>query len=117
MHTVVLPAARLLLTSALVAWMILGFTRRPGRWMRWRMFTRGLFVIVHLIGTTPDGRTETVSPYLYSPGSFLLSPARLQVILTHLVRSGRYTRIDGHGRVLTADGEHPLEVKASHVVL
>ncbi|MFE4703079.1 hypothetical protein ACFRIC_38990 [Streptomyces sp. NPDC056738] len=40
MHGSVLSAAQLGVTVALVAWMITGFTRLPGRWMRWRMFCR-----------------------------------------------------------------------------
>jgi hypothetical protein len=113
-----LPALQLAATTALAAWMVLGFTRRPGRWLRWRMFCHGTFTIVSLTGTTPDGRTEPVNPYAHlSPGSFLLSPARLQTICDHLVRTGRYGRIDGHGRVLSARGEQLLGVEDSRVVL
>ena len=57
-----------------------------------------------------------IYPHL-SPGSFILSPPRLQVILTYLVSTGQYDRIDGHGRVLSANGEQPIEVRDSRVVL
>ncbi|MFJ4622321.1 hypothetical protein [Streptomyces sp. NPDC088812] len=118
MHTLVLSAAQLALTAALAAWMITGFTPLPGRWMRWKMFCRATFTIITLTGTTSDGRTEPVNVYDYlSPGSFILGPPQLQTILTHLTASGRYDRIDGHGRVLSARGEHPVEVRDSHVVL
>ncbi|MER5904304.1 hypothetical protein ABT150_30090 [Streptomyces mirabilis] len=113
----VLPAVQLAATAALVAWMITGFTRRPGRWLRWKMFCRATFTIVSLTGTK-DGRTEPVNVYQYlSPGSFLVGPPQLQTVISYLTRSGRYDRIDGTGRVLSANGEKPLEVTDSHVVL
>ncbi len=52
-----------------------------------------------------------------SPGSFILGPPQLQAIVDHLTASGRYERIDGHGRLLSARGEQPIEVRDSHVVL
>ncbi|MEV6781204.1 hypothetical protein [Streptomyces sp. NPDC051098] len=117
MPTCVLTAAHITATLALAAWMITGFTRLPGRWLRWKMFCRATFTIVHLTGTK-DGRTTPVNIYDHlSPGSFILGPPQLQAILNHLTRSGRYDRIDGHGRLLSARGEQPLEVKDSHVVL
>ncbi|GAB2788198.1 hypothetical protein GCM10027073_20520 [Streptomyces chlorus] len=117
MSASVLPAAQLLVTAALVAWMVTGFTRLPGRWLRWKMFCRANFTIITLTGTK-DGRTEPVNVYEYlSPGSFILGPPQLQAILTHLTHSGRYDRIDGHGRLLNADGEQPIEVRDSRVVL
>lgn len=117
MHESVLPAAQITLTLALVAWMITGFTRLPGRWLRWKMFCRATFTVITLIGTK-DGRTEPVNVYDYlSPGSFILGPPQLQAILNYLVRSGRYERLDGHGRLLNAQGEHQIEVRDSHVVL
>ncbi|MFD4921699.1 hypothetical protein ACFWNE_10295 [Streptomyces goshikiensis] len=113
----VLSAAQIAVTVALVAWMISGFTRLPGRWLRWKMFCRGNFIIVTLTGTK-DGRTEPVSAYSYlTPGSFLLGPPQLVAIVNHLVRSGRYDRIDGHGRLLTERGEQSLEVRDSRVVV
>ncbi|MBP0932478.1 hypothetical protein J0X20_02335 [Streptomyces sp. KCTC 0041BP] len=113
----VLSAAQIAVTVALVAWMISGFTRLPGRWLRWKMFCRGNFIIVTLTGTK-DGRTEPVSAYSYlTPGSFLLGPPQLVAIVNHLVRSGRYDRIDGHGRLLSERGEHSLEVRDSRVVV
>ncbi|MEV8396737.1 hypothetical protein [Streptomyces niveus] len=118
MPQTVLPAAQLAATAALVGWMVLGFTSRPGLWFRWKMFCRATFTLITLTGTTRDGRTEPVSVYEHlSPGSFILSPARLQTILTYLTSSGRYDRIDGHGRVLSGQGEHAVEVKNSRVVL
>ena len=48
-------AVQLAATAALVAWMIAGFTRRPGRWLRWKMFCRATFTIIFLTGTK-DGR-------------------------------------------------------------
>lgn len=117
MHVSVLSAAQIAVTAALVVWMITGFTRLPGRWLRWKMFCRATFTIVTLTGTTQDGRTEPVNVYDFlSPGSFILGPPQLQVILDHLTASGRYERIDGHGRVLSARGEQHLEVSASRVV-
>lgn len=118
MHTSsVLPAAQLAATAALVVWMITGFTRRPGRWLRWRMFCRATFTVITLTGTK-DGRAEPVNVYSYlSPGSFILSPPRLQAIITYLTSTGQYDRIDGHGRVLSARGEQRVEVRDSHVVL
>lgn len=113
----VLPAAQLAVTAALVAWMITGFTRLPGRWLRWKMFCRATFTIVSLTGSK-DGRTEPVNVYSHlSPGSFLLGPPQLQAVINYLVRSGRYDRIDGSGRVLSAAGQKPLEVTDSRVVL
>ena len=118
MHGSVLSAAQTAVTLALLAWMISGFTSRPGRWLRWRMFCRATFTIVALTGTTKDGRTEPVNIYKHlSPGSFILGPAQLQAILDHLTRSGRYERIDGRGRVLSARGEQRVEVRDSRVVL
>ncbi len=74
------------------------------------MFCRASFTITTLDGTK-DGRTEPVNPYRYlSPGSLLLSRERLQTIITHLTRPGGYDRIDGRGRVLSAQGEQPIEV-------
>ncbi|MFJ2876410.1 hypothetical protein [Streptomyces sp. NPDC087298] len=59
-------------TAALVAWMITGFTRLPGRWLRWQMFCRATFTVISLTGTTKDGRTEPVNVYDHlSPGSFI----------------------------------------------
>ncbi|MDX2758370.1 hypothetical protein [Streptomyces europaeiscabiei] len=112
----VLSAAQLAATAALVGWMVTGFTPLPGTWLRWKMFCRATFTIIILDGTK-DGRSEPVNPYRYlSPGSFLLSPQRLQTILTYLTGPGRYDRIDGRGRVLSAQGEQPIEVTASRVV-
>lgn len=112
-----LSMVQLALTTLLVAWMITGFTSLPGRWLRWKMFCRGTFTIVTLTGTK-DGRTEPINPYAYlSPGSFLMGPPQLQTILDHLTSTGHYDKIDGHGRVLSASGEHPLEVNDSRVVV
>lgn len=117
MHGSVLSAAQIAVTAALVAWMITGFTPLPGRWLRWKMFCRATFTIITLTGTK-DGRTEPVNPYSHlTPGSFLLGPPQLVAIINHLVRTGRYDRIDGHGRVLSERGEQPLEVRNSRVVL
>lgn len=118
MHASVLPAVQIAVTLALVAWMITGFTPLPGRWLRWKMFCRATFTIITLTGTRPDGRTEPVNIYDYlSPGSFILGPPQLQTILDHLTSSGRYDRIDGQGRVLSARGEQSVEVRGSRVVL
>lgn len=118
MHASVLSAAQIAVTLGLVAWMITGFTRLPGRWLRWKMFCRATFTIISLTGTTKDGRTEPVNVYDYlSPGSFILGPPQLQTILDHLTGTGRYDRIDGHGRVLSARGEQTVEVRGSRVVL
>ena len=112
-----LHPAQIAVTAALVRWMISGFTSRPGLWLRWKMFCRGTFTIITLTGTK-DGRTEPVNPYTFlSPGSFLLSPARLQTILNYLTSSGRYDRIDGTGRVLSVRGEQRIEVTDSHVLV
>ncbi|MFJ1551233.1 hypothetical protein [Streptomyces sp. NPDC088246] len=117
MHVSVLSAAQMAATLAVVAWMITGFTRLPGRWLRWKMFCRATFTVITLTGTK-DGRTEPVNVYDYlSPGSFILGPPQLQAVLNYLTRSGRYERVDGHGRLLNAQGEQPIEVKDSHVVL
>ncbi|MFE6892065.1 hypothetical protein [Streptomyces sp. NPDC057694] len=112
-----LPPAQIAVTIALAGWMLTRFfTNVPGRWMRWAMFCRANFTIATLAGTK-DGRTEPVNVYAYlSPGSFVLGPPQLQAILIYLTRSGRYDRIDGHGRLLDADGERPLTVEDSHVV-
>jgi hypothetical protein len=113
----VLSAVQIAATLALVAWMITGFTPLPGRWLRWKMFCRATFTIITLTGTRHDGRTEPVNVYDYlSPGSFILGPPQLQTILDHLTASGRYDRIDGHGRVLSARGEQSVEVRGSRVV-
>ncbi|MFJ2876412.1 hypothetical protein [Streptomyces sp. NPDC087298] len=48
---------------------------------------------------------------------FILGPPQLQTAIDHLTRSGRYDRIDGHGRVLSARGEQTVEVRGSRVVL
>ncbi|MFD3556860.1 hypothetical protein ACFWWA_32860 [Streptomyces goshikiensis] len=118
MHPSVLSAVQSTLTLTLVAWMITGFTPMRGRWFRWKMFCRATFTIISLTGTTSDGRTEPVNVYDYlSPGSFILGPPQLQAILDHLTRSGRYERIDGAGRVLSARGEQHVQVRDSHVVL
>ncbi|MEV5432718.1 hypothetical protein [Streptomyces sp. NPDC052701] len=118
MRTSLLSAAQIAITLALVGWMITGFTRLPGRWLRWKMFCRATFTIITLTGTTKDGRTEPVNVYEHlSPGSFILGPPQLQTILDHLTASGRYDRIDGHGRLLSARGEQQVEVRGSRVVL
>ncbi|MCZ1012179.1 hypothetical protein [Streptomyces lydicus] len=118
MHGSVLSAVQITATLALVAWMITGFTPLPGRWLRWKMFCRATFTIVQLSGTSKDGRTEPVNIYDHlSPGSFILGPPQLQAILDHLTRSDRYDRIDGHGRVLSADGERSVKVRDGRVVL
>jgi hypothetical protein len=118
MHPSVLSAVQTAVTLALTTWMITGFTRLPGRWLRWKMFCRATFTIVTLTGTTKDGHTEPVNVYDYlSPGSFILGPPQLQVIIDHLTSSGRYSRIDGHGRILSAHGDQPLEVRHNRVVL
>ncbi len=117
MHVSVLSAVQMTVTLGLVVWMITGFTPLPGHWLRWRIFCRATFTIVTLIGTK-DGRAEPVNVYDHlSPGSFILNPSALQTILDHLIESGRYDRIDGHGRMLSADGEKPVEVRESRVVL
>ena len=114
----VLPAAQITLTLALTAWMIIGFTPLPGRWLRWKMFCRANFTVITLTGTTTEGHTEPVNVYDHlSPGSFILGPPQLQTILDHLTSNGRYDRIDGHGRVLSTHGEQTVEVRDSHVVL
>ncbi|MFJ6774957.1 hypothetical protein ACIQOV_29030 [Kitasatospora sp. NPDC091257] len=106
-----------LLTFALMLWMGVGFTRRPGCWFRWKLFSHATFSIVTLTGTK-DGRTEPVNPYAeLSPGSLMLPPPVLQAIISHYVRTGRYDRIDGHGRVLSARGEQRIEVRNSRVVV
>ncbi|MFD9562183.1 hypothetical protein [Streptomyces sp. NPDC059994] len=118
MPTSVLSAVQIAVTLGLVAWMITGFTPLPGRWLRWKMFCRATFTIITLTGTTKDGRTEPVNVYDYlSPGSFILGPPQLQTILDHLTHSGRYDQIDGHGHVLSARGEQPVEVREGRVVL
>jgi hypothetical protein len=118
MHPTMLSAAQITTTLALTAWMITGFTRRPGRWLRWKMFCRATFTIITLTGTTKDGRTEPVNVYDHlSPGSFILGPPQLQTIINHLTADGRYSRIDGHGRILSAHGDQPMEVRNSRVVL
>ncbi|MGP3749991.1 hypothetical protein [Streptomyces sp. IBSNAI001] len=118
MHMSVLSAVQIAVTLALVGWMITGFTSLPGRWLRWKMFCRATFTIITLTGTTKDGHTESVNVYDHlSPGSFILGPPQLQTILDHLTASGRYERIDGAGRVLTARGEQHVEVRANRVVL
>ncbi|MGA4867179.1 hypothetical protein ACPB9J_31560 [Streptomyces lavendulocolor] len=119
MHVPVLPAVQIAATAALMAWMITGFTRLPGRWLRWKMFCRATFTIVTLTGTTKDGSTEPVNVYDHlSPGSFILGPSQLQVILDHLTATGgRYEHINGHGRVLSARGEQPVKVVDNRVVL
>ncbi|MFI1768989.1 hypothetical protein ACH41H_44125 [Streptomyces sp. NPDC020800] len=119
MHSsTVLPIIDLVLTATLVAWMATGFTPMPGSWLRWRMFCRANFTIVSLTGTTKDGRAEPVNVYDYlSPGSFILGPTQLQTIIVYLIRTGRYDRIDGHGRFLSVRGEQPIEVRGSRVVL
>lgn len=110
-------AAQLAVTAALVAWMIIGFTGRPGRWMRYPLFSRATFVIIELTGTK-DGHTEPVNPYAYlSPGTFLLPPPQLQKVVDHLITTGRYARIDGRGRCLSVKGEQPIEVRDSRVAL
>lgn len=112
-----LSAAEITLTLALAAWMISGFTRLPGRWLRWKMFCRANFTITTLTGTK-DGHTEPVNVYQHlSPGSFILGPPQLQAILNYLTRTGHYDRIDGHGRLLNAAGERSIEVRDSRVVL
>ncbi|MFJ3309568.1 hypothetical protein ACIPSA_42350 [Streptomyces sp. NPDC086549] len=117
MPAALLSAAQLALTAALVAWMLCNFTHRPGRWMRYPLFSRGTFVIVALTGTK-DGRAEPVNPYVFlSPGTCLLPPPQLQTFIAHLIRTGRYDRIDGSGRVLSVKGEQPIEVRDSRVVL
>ncbi|PKV82703.1 hypothetical protein [Streptomyces sp. TLI_146] len=117
MRESVLPAAQIAATLALLAWMITGFTPLPGRWLRWKMFCRATYTIVQLTGTK-DGRTEQVNVYSHlSPGSFILGPRELQAILDHLTSSGRYERIDGTGRILSARGEQDVKVVASRVVL
>ncbi|MET8676073.1 hypothetical protein ABZW18_00310 [Streptomyces sp. NPDC004647] len=117
MHMSVLSAVQIAVTLALMTWMITGFTRLPGRWLRWKMFCRATFTIITLTGTK-NGRTEPVNVYDYlSPGSFILGPPQLQAIINYLTRSGRYDRLDGNGRVLSARGEQPIEVRDSHVVL
>ena len=113
----VLPAAQLAVTAALVAWMITGFTRLPGRWLRWKMFCRATFTIVSLTGSK-DGRTEPVNVYSHlSPGSFLLGPPQLQAVINYLVRSGRYDRMTAAAMSCPAAGQKPLEVTDSRVVL
>ncbi|WP_331727702.1 hypothetical protein [Streptomyces sp. NBC_00158] len=80
MHMSVLPAAQTALTLALALWTATGFTRLPGRWLRWRMFCRATFPIVTLTGTK-DGRTEPLNVYDHlSPGSFILGPPQLLAI-------------------------------------
>ncbi|MDF3144169.1 MULTISPECIES: hypothetical protein [unclassified Streptomyces] len=117
MPSALLSAAQLAVTVALVAWMITGFTRRPGRWFRYPLFSRATFVIIDLTGTK-DGQSEPVNPYAFlSPGTFLLPPPQLQTVIDHLIRTGRYDRIDGQGRCLSVKGEQPIEVRDSHVVL
>lgn len=112
-----MPAAQLAVTAALVTWMITGFTRRPGRWFRYPLFSRATFVIIDLTGTK-NGHSEPVNPYMYlSPGTFLLPPPQLQTVIDHLIGTGRYDRIDGRGRCLSVKGEQSIEVISSRVVL
>ncbi|MFF8601868.1 hypothetical protein ACF065_27610 [Streptomyces sp. NPDC015232] len=117
MPTSILSVVEAAVTLALIIWMGIGFTRRPGRWLRWKMFCRANFTITTLTGTK-NGRTEPVNVYEHlSPGSFILGPPQLQTILNHLTRNGHYDRIDGNGRLLNAAGERRLEVRDSRVVL
>jgi len=117
MPSLLVNAAELGLTAALVVWMGSGFTRRPGRWFRWKLFTNAAFTLITLTGIK-NGRTEPVNPYAeLSPGSLLLPPPVLQTIISHYVRTGRYDRIDGHGRVLSSLGEQRIEVRDSRVAL
>ncbi|MEU9167741.1 hypothetical protein AB0D34_08095 [Streptomyces sp. NPDC048420] len=117
MPAALLTAAQIAATAVLVAWMIAGFTRRPGRWMRYPLFSRATFVIIDLTGTK-DGHSEPVNPYAFlSPGTFLLPPPQLQAVVDHLIRAGRYDRIDGRGRCLSVKGEQPIEVRDSRVAL
>jgi hypothetical protein len=117
MPAAVLSAAQLAVTAALVWGMALGFTRRPGVWFRYRLFSRATFVIIDLTGTK-DGASEPVNPYLFlSPGTFLLPPPQLQAVIDHLIATGRYDRIEGDGRCLSVKGEQPIAVRDSRVAL
>ena len=91
-----LSDAQIVITVALMAWMITGFTPLPGRWLRWKMFCRATFTIVQLTGTK-DGHAEPVNVYDHlSPGSFILGPPKL--LDEHVV---------GHGQQF---GELPLDL-------
>ncbi|MFG2439699.1 hypothetical protein [Streptomyces sp. NPDC048508] len=112
-----LSAVEITATLALTIWMITSFTLLSGRWLRWKMFCRANFTITTLTGIK-DGHTEPVNVYQHlSPGSFILGPPQLQAILNYLIRTGRYYRIDGNGRLLHAAGERDIEVRDSRVVL
>ncbi|MFD8216879.1 hypothetical protein ACFV2U_24830 [Streptomyces sp. NPDC059697] len=70
-----------------------------------------------------QSHVETTSQVAYtadrylSPGSFLLGPPQLQAVVNYLIRTGRYDRLDGHGRLLSAHGERRITVEDSRVVL
>ncbi|MGW7260712.1 hypothetical protein [Streptomyces sp. NPDC054834] len=117
MPAALLTAAQLAMTGGLVAWMSTGFTRRPGQWMRYPLFSQATFVIIDLTGTK-DGQSEQVNPYAFlSPGAFLLPPPQLQTVIDHLINTGRYDRIDGDGRCLSVKGMQPIKVRDSRVAL
>lgn len=117
MHHALLQPAQFAVTAALLGWMISSFTPHPGRWLRWKMFCRARFVIIMLTGTK-DGRQEEINPYIFlTPGNFLLLPEQLQTVVTWLIESGRYDRVDGAGRLLSVQGEHRIEVNNGDVVV
>jgi len=96
---------------------VVGFVRKPaGRLLSWSMFCTATFTTrVCLTGTTSDGRTEQINVYDYVvPGSFIVTPRHLQQILDHL--ADRYTRIDGHGQVISPRGVRDLTVRSGRVV-
>ncbi|MFE3504599.1 hypothetical protein ACFXPX_32805 [Kitasatospora sp. NPDC059146] len=67
MHTSVLSAAQITVAPALAAWMANGFTNRPGRLLRWRMFCRATFTIIilphqHPGPAPPSARTAAPRP-------------------------------------------------------
>ncbi|MEU9983558.1 hypothetical protein [Streptomyces sp. NPDC050856] len=66
-----------------------------------------------------EGRPRRAGQRLRPPLARLLHPrtAPAPSDLDHLTASGRYDRIDGTGRVLSARGEQPVKVVASRVVL
>ncbi|EDY55567.1 MULTISPECIES: hypothetical protein [Streptomyces] len=80
-------AVQLPATAALVAWMVTGFTRSPGRWMRYLLFSRATFVITDLTGTKdghsePDAEWERLRPFLPVSNGRCGTPPRRPLRLT-----------------------------------
>ncbi|MET9568523.1 hypothetical protein ABZY34_05160 [Streptomyces virginiae] len=97
-----------------LAMVVNGFIRRPGRKFSWPMFIRHASVVVDMDGVR-DGKRQDINIYALFPAGeeFMMSTGELQEVIDYL--GTQYEDIQGNGIVRYSGGV--LEVRIRNGVL